>query len=269
MCGCSERKVPDQLVASGDKFEVTLQEYDQLLRQAPPVTKEAVGPVRRMMLDRLIGDKLLADGAVNAGIDKDPNISQAIAAARRTILAQAYIDRLTSGLPKADGRDVEKYYKDHPDLFSNRRRLIVEEYVLRSDMPNVRAYVDALQQDTFDALTSALRESIPGLRPAMVVRFSDELPDSRDGTIGKLAPGSNIVYQSPGQIHLGRVQSIGIEPIALAAASSRIEQAINEDKKSNIVANAIKDLRKARNIEIINTNLKSISNERPKEVAAR
>ena len=262
--GCGASKNPEQLIVKGDKFEVTLQEYDQLLRQVPPVTKEAVAPMRRMLLQQLIDEKLLAEAAMSAGMEDDPANSQAIAAAKRTILAQAYLRNLTGKLPKADPREIEAYYKAHPALFSNRRRFIVEEYVLKSDIPNLRSYTDALDHGDFTTLAAVIAAKIPNLQPAVVARFSDELPD-RDGVLDTLTTGSNIVYQSPGQIHLGRIQSMTVEPLPLAAATGRIEQSLAADRVAGIARATVTALRKSRNVEILNANLKeAVADTMPK-----
>ena len=264
LAGCGASKAPEQLIVKGDKFEVTLQEYDQLLRQMPPVTKEAVAPMRRMLLQQLIDEKLLAEAAVSAGMDDDPDNSQAIAAAKRSILAQAYLRNLTGKLPKADPRDVEAYYKAHPALFSNRRRFIVEEYVLKSDIPNLRSYTDALDHGDFNTLAAVISNTIPFLQPAVVARFTDELPENRD-VLDKLTVGSTIVYQSPGQLHLGRIQSITVEPLPLEAATGKIEQSLAAQRVTDIAQATVKTLRKSRNVEILNANLKqAVADTAPK-----
>lgn len=256
LAGCGATKTPGQLIVKGDKFEVTLQEYDQVLRQMPPVMKESVAPMRRILLQHLIGEKLLAEAAVSAGMDDDPETSQAVAAAKRAILAQAYLRNLTGKLPKADPREIETYYKTHPALFSNRRRFLIEEYVLMSNIPDIRSYTDAFDHGDFNALSAMISNKIPFLQPAVVARFSDELPENRDGALEKLTPGSNIVYQSPGQVHLGRIQSITVEPVPLEAATGRIEQSLAADRAADIAQATVKTLRKSRNVEILNANLK-------------
>lgn len=256
LVACGASKSPEQLIVKGDKFEVTLQEYEQLLEQMPPVTKAAVAPMRRMLLQRLIDEKLLAEAAVAAGMQDDPGTSQAIAAAKRGILAQAYLRNMTGKLPKADPRAVETYYQSHPAKFAERRRFIVEEYVLRSDLPDLRDYADAFNKGTFDTLTALISDRMPDLHPAVVVRFSDELPDSRDTVLDALTAGSNIAYQSPGQVHLGRIQAVSVEPLALDAAKPGIEQSLAASRALEIQQAAVKDLRKSRNVEILNASLK-------------
>ncbi|WP_242153103.1 EpsD family peptidyl-prolyl cis-trans isomerase [Sphingomonas sp. BAUL-RG-20F-R05-02] len=259
LAGCGAAKNPEQLIVKGDKFEITLQEYEQLLRGLPPVTKEAVAPMRRAVLQELIDEKLLAEAATGAGMDRDPANSQAIAAAKRNILAQAYVHTLTGNVPKPSESAVERYYNSRPALFGSRRRFVVEEYVLRSDLPDVRSYVETLDHGDFATLATLVSTKIPGMQPATVTRFSDELPDDRGGMLEKLGAGSNIVYQSPGQIHLGRIQSATVEPVALDLARPRIEQSLAAERTSAITAAAVKTLRKSRNVEIVNANLKAAS----------
>jgi hypothetical protein len=100
-----------------------------------------------------------------------------------------------------------------------------------------------------------ISNKIPFLQPAVVARFTDELPDNRD-VLDKLTVGSNIVYQSPGQLHLGRIQSITVEPLPLEAAAGKIEQSLAAERVADIAQATVKTLRKSRNVEILNANLK-------------
>lgn len=258
LVGCGSSKKPDQLIVTGDKFEITLQEYEQLLNRVPPVKKEAVAPLRRALLQQLIDEKLLAEAATSAGMEDDPTTSQAIAASLRNILAQAYIRKLTGNIPKPDMRDVEKYYNAHPIMFADRRKFLVEEYVLQSDVPDINIYLDALDKKDFDTLSAIIAEKMPGLTPMTVARFSNELPDSNN-MLRQLVVGSNIVYQSPGQVHLGIVRSVSVEPLTLEEARSRIEQSLAGERSSAITEAAVKGLRGSRHIEIINANLREAS----------
>ncbi|MEE4450781.1 peptidyl-prolyl cis-trans isomerase [Novosphingobium resinovorum] len=255
-CGDVET-TPDQVLVRGDDFEITVQEYDQVLRRSPLVTKEAIGPMRQAVMEGLIGEKLLAEEALKAGLDKQAATAQAIAAAKRSVLAQAYVQKLAGNSFRPDEREVRQYYAAHQAQFGERRRLVLSEYVVRSDLPDVRQYVETLDKRGMGELATALAQAMPSITPVTLVRFSDEIPDTPGRTLQRLQAGDAIVYQTPGHVHLGQVQSVEIDPIALVAARPRIEAGLVAQRQSELVRTTVQALRKTRNVKVTQPSLAS------------
>lgn len=258
LSGCGQaNSSPDQVLVKGDGFEITVQEYDQVLKRSPLVTREAVAPMRSALMEGLISEKLLADEAVKAGLDKQAATMQAIAAARRSVLAQMYAEKLSGGALPFGDRDIEQYYAAHQAQFSQRRRFVISEYVVRSDLPEVRRYVEMLDKRGMAELGNYLRSAMPAIAPVTLVRFSDEIPDTASATLQHMHAGNAIIYQTPGQLHLGEVQSIEADPVLLDAVRPRIEASIAAERRNALIKATVDKLRKTRKIEVLQTSLAS------------
>lgn len=233
-----------------------MQEYDQVLKRSPLVTREAITPMRQALMEGLISEKLLAEEAVKAGLDKQAATAQAIAAAERSVLAQAYVQKLSTSAFRPGDREVQKYYAAHQEQFGQRRRFVLNEYVVRSDLPEVRRYVEILDKQGMTELGNVLRPVMPEIAPVTLVRFSDEIPDTKN-TLRNMQAGDAIVYQTPGQLHLGQVQSVESDPVAIEAVRPRIEASIAAQRRTELVKTTVDRLRKARKVEIVQTSLAS------------
>ncbi|MFT4053528.1 MAG: peptidylprolyl isomerase [Novosphingobium sp.] len=218
-------------------------------------------PMRQALMDGLISEKLLAEEAVKAGLDKQAATAQAIAAAERSVLAQAYVHKLSAGGFRPGDRDVQKYYAAHQEQFGQRRRFVLNEYVVRSDLPEVRRYVEVLDKQGVSELGNILRSVMPAIAQITLVRFSDEIPDAKD-TLRNMKAGDAIVYQTPGQLHLGQVQSVEADPVAIEAVRPRIEASIAAQRRAELVRTTVERLRKTRKIEVLHTSFAGGANRK-------
>jgi peptidyl-prolyl cis-trans isomerase C len=108
-----------QVVARVNDAEITVSQLRTALSakgDAQPTAEAA-----QHALDGLVNEQLLVDAALANKLDRDPVVVQAVEAARRQMLARAYLERAV--FPKQDisAADQANYYKAHPSLFAQRR----------------------------------------------------------------------------------------------------------------------------------------------------
>ncbi len=72
-------------------------------------------------LEKLIDRELLVQRALAAGLERDPEVAESLDAARRQVLAQAYLDRLSRLARKPSREEVRAFYAENPELFAERR----------------------------------------------------------------------------------------------------------------------------------------------------
>ena len=77
-------------------------------------------------LEKVIDRELLVQQAIQAGLERDPAVRDAIDASRRQILAQAWLDKVAAG--NSVSRDeIHAFYVQNPALFAERRVYRVRE----------------------------------------------------------------------------------------------------------------------------------------------
>jgi EpsD family peptidyl-prolyl cis-trans isomerase len=71
--------------------------------------------------DGLVNEQLLVDAALASQLDRDPIVVEAIEAARRQVLARAFVDRAVLPIQEVSAADQTTYYRENPALFAQRR----------------------------------------------------------------------------------------------------------------------------------------------------
>lgn len=260
LTGCGgDAKAPGQVVAKGDDFEITVQEFDQTLRQIPPVTREAVAPMRRSVLDNLISEKLLAEAAQSANLDKDMAVSQDLEAARRAVMARAYIRSLVGAAYQPDDGAIARFYNAHPAQFAQRQRLTLNEMAIDADTPHILAYVKSFDAGGLATLGKALAADGMPATPAPVQRFTDEVMGDGAKQASQLTPGARVTYQTQSKLHFAEVGSVSPAPLPLDSARGRISAALIAERNIGIVKGALAKIKEDRHVTIVKDSLRALA----------
>ena len=96
---------------------------------ADPITRQELEQARGRgeTIDRLIEQRLARQHAIEQGLDRAPQIVQAIESARSEILARAYRQLVAESQPRPTREEIARFYREHPELFSDRRVFTLEE----------------------------------------------------------------------------------------------------------------------------------------------
>lgn len=252
LASCGKSAPSSQVVVTGKDFEITAAELDQLLRQATPQPADKVAQARREILNALIDEKLLADAAVKAGLDKNTGTVQSIEAARRGILAQAYVQTIVGGRAAPDDPAIQAFYNKNRPLYAERQRYHLQEVT----MPVAQAgdaTAATLDKIGFDALVDQLRQQ--GKAPVVIdtMILSDQFGGQR------MPVGSNVFYTAGDELHLGKITGVDPVPLSLDQARADIVQRLNEQQAHDVITATAARLRKERDVQVVNKDLKPAS----------
>lgn len=254
-CGTSGK--PDsQIVAKGDGFEITVSELDQMLRSAPPVARDQVLPMRRAILLQLIDQKLLAQAAVDRKIDRRPEPMQLIEAARRGILAQAYIDAIVSSVAEPTDREVADFYAANPRLFADRDIIRINQVALTGDPAFLQAAGAAFDRGGLPALTAYLASKGRDASPSMMDVATTDLPTETADRLARLGKGAQLAFQAGGALHLGVIADIRDGARALDDSRAEIVSRIKFQRRMASAKAEADRLRRERDIKIIEPSLR-------------
>lgn len=250
LAGCSQKSDDDsQVIASGQQFEVTVPELEQILRGAPSVSRDAVLPARKAILNSLVDRKLLAQAALDAHLDRQPSVVQSLEADKRDILARAYAQQVAGSPVTPSGTDVQAYYDQHPILFAGRKRYEIEEVSVPADSPNLPHYVQVLDRDGLDALKTAL--SADGITVAVQpIAITSEYFSGAADKLDKLVPGRTVTFRGNGKAYLGRIKAIEPAALPLDQVRDMIVERIQNERRDVLVKAEVGRLRAARQIHV-------------------
>jgi EpsD family peptidyl-prolyl cis-trans isomerase len=207
-------------------------------------------PMTQTALEKVIDRELLVQKALDAGLDKDPQVAEAIDNARRQVLAQAYVERVSASAAKASRDEVRAFYDENPALFAERRIYRVRELA-------VSAPAETLPSGDIDQIAAALKARGTAYSLTTQTQPAEELPLAFLPRLSRLKPGELAVFQTPavGSRSAGStvIQLIHAEdaPLAAEQANALIEQFLAGRKRMEVAAAEVKKLREGARIEYV------------------
>ena len=108
-CSVSEGGTPPSAAARVNAEVISVQELE--------AARKGSGDT----LERLIDQRLARQHALEQGLERSPQIAQALESARTEILARAYRQLVAEAQPRPTPAEIRGYYAEHPELFAERR----------------------------------------------------------------------------------------------------------------------------------------------------
>jgi EpsD family peptidyl-prolyl cis-trans isomerase len=246
-CGNKEdKKIATQVAAKVGSEEISVHQINQVLSRTNTngATPQATQRMGREVLEKLIDQQLAVDQATENKLQRSPEVVAQIEAARRDILARAYIQQITSSIPKPTDAETKKYFTEHPQLFSERRVYNVQE-IVTSNTPDLadqlRPLVTAGRpiEDTAALLKSKNIQFGGG----SATRAAEQIPLEILPRVHALKDGQSTLIETPQNLTVLRIVSSQSAPISQEAALPRIEQFLMNQRAGDAVTANIKQLR--------------------------
>lgn len=244
--GKEEKKVATQVAAKVGSEEISVHQINQVLSRANTsgVTPETAQKMGREVLEKLIDQELAVEQAIENKLQRSPEVVAQIEAARREILARAYMQQITSAIPKPTELETKKYFTDHPQLFSERRVYNIQEIVL----PNSPGLIEQLRPlaaagKPMEDTAALLKSKGVQFGGGAATRAAEQIPLEILPRIHALKDGQSTLIETPQNLTLLRVVSSQSAPIAMEAALPRIEQFLTNQRAGEAVTANIKQLR--------------------------
>jgi len=248
-CGDKAGKKADtQVAAKVGSEEISAHQVNFVLSStnAANATSESAERLRKEVLEKLIDQQLAVDQAVEKKLDRSPEVVSQLEAARREVLARAYVQQLVASIPKSTAEEAKTYFVDNPPLFSERRIYNLQEIVVPGTagsemLEQIRAQVSAGK--SMEDLATWLKARNVQFGGNSATRAAEQIPLELLKTVAALKDGQTTVIVNPQGATILRVASSQSAPVSEVAALSRIEQFLANQRGAEAVGKAIKDLR--------------------------
>jgi peptidyl-prolyl cis-trans isomerase C len=131
--GCADGNSAEKLdiVARVNDAEITASQLRTALAAKGEVAPTA--EAAQQALDGLVNEQLLVDAALASSLDRDPAVVQALEAARRQVLARAFLDRAVFTKEEISAADQTAYFKRNPALFAQRRLYQIAAFTVATE----------------------------------------------------------------------------------------------------------------------------------------
>jgi EpsD family peptidyl-prolyl cis-trans isomerase len=251
--GCGdgkEKKAATQVAAKVNSSEISVHQINAVLAKAPGIPPEAAARVRQEILDKLIDQQLIYDQAVEKRLDRNPEVMMAIEAAKREIVARAYLDQVIAALPKPTDEEIQKYYVANPDLFSRRRVYTLQEITVEPK-PEI---LDDLKQmaatgKSLDDIANWLKEKGVRFQAGGGTRAAEQIPLELLPKLALIKDGQTGVIEGTQSILVVRIASSQAVPVDEADAKPRVQQFLYNQRVQQAASDEIKKLKASAKIE--------------------
>lgn len=250
LAGCGERK-PDatQVAARVDSRDITVHQINFLLRQDRSVRPDQVDTASKRVLETLIDQELAVQKALELKLDRDPQVVQALEAARREVLARAYRDRATQASPRPAPEELRRFYDATPALFGQRRVYSLQELLIDVPPAKLGWVKERLARATsVDDFADALRAEGVRYSGSHAVKPAEQLPMALVDRFAKMKDGDSAILSEGPAMRVVFIAASRIDPVSFERASPAIEQYLVTLAKRRAIDDNLKALRTAAKI---------------------
>lgn len=252
-CGEGKKdKVATQVAAKVNTEEISVHQINYLLQQQRGLRAEQRDAVADQALERLIDQELALQKAQELKLDREPRVMQQIEAARRELIARAYIEKSAEAVAKPSPEAVKQYYDTNPWLFKERRIYSIQELsveVKPEQMEAMRAQLKAAK--SVKEFVEYLKASNLRFVGNQAVRAAEQLPQNAAQAFSRLKDGEAMLLPSPTGAQVIVRAASRAEPLDEARARPAIENFLLSEAKRKVVEDDLKALRAAAKIEYV------------------
>ena len=250
LSACGERAAAPlpatQVAARVGTEEISIHQINTLLAQenGRNLTPQQTQVKSRAILENLIDQQLAVDQALASKLNRTPEVMAQLDAARREVLAAAYIRQFAASLPKPEPQETKKYYSEHPELFAQRRIFNIQE-IVTPNTPEVLARLQAMAaaNSSLEDVMNWLKTNRIAFEPGAATRAAEQIPLELLPRMHALKDGQDAVFATPTAITMLRLVGSRSVPIPEPDALPRIVQYLGNQRIADAIAAQMKALR--------------------------
>lgn len=251
-CGDKKDKAASQTAAKVNGDEITVHQINFVLQQQRGLKPEQADAASKQILQRLVDQQLALQKADELKLDREPRVVQQLEAAKREILARAYLEKVGEGAAKPSAEEIEKYYNDKPALFKERRIYSLQEIAVEAKPEQVQVLREKLTAaKNINEFVEFLKANEFKFAGNQAVRAAEQLPLQSLDTLAKLQDGQALLNQGPNGVQVVVLAGSRSQPVSLEQAKPAIEQYLLNDRKRKLLESDMKALREKAKIEYV------------------
>jgi EpsD family peptidyl-prolyl cis-trans isomerase len=238
------------VVARVNHSEITILQLKAAMAQSPTVSAETAKMAAGPVLEHLIDEELVVQKAEEMKLDRNPQVAQAMEAAKRAVLASAYLQRYAADTPAPTDREIHDYYSQHPEYFGARRVYTyraIPALAPPADLTAIEQQVAAAS--SLDAVTALLREKKINFVIDSASKSTEELPAAVSTRLAALKEGDLATFPVSGGVEILQLLASRAEPVSEDQARPFIEKYLLEQRRRERAEGEIKALRSAASIQ--------------------
>lgn len=246
------KKNSSQIAVKVNGAEISMHQMNQVMRGLKNVTPENADSARKQVLEKLIDQQLVVEKAAKENMDRTPDVLLAIEAAKKDILARAYINKLVSSSIKVSDEEVKKYFDEHPPLFSNRRIYALQDIGMLRDAQLSGELKSELDKGrTMQEVAEFLKTKGVKFSGNSYTKPAEQLPLDLLPKLQQLKDGQTALVEVGNSMHLIHLVKSQEAPIDIKTATPFIRSYYVNTRGKKLVEDEMKKLRQQAKIEYV------------------
>ena len=247
----SDKKSTSQVAVKVNGEELSVHQVDLVMRRqaanVPPGQQDAVA---KRILEGLVDQELAAQAAKKDKLDQDPRVVQQMEAAKRDVLARAYLERLGEKVTEPSSDEIDRYYETHPNLFSQRRLYSLQETNFSIDPQKAAAMKARLEATTsLEKMNDVLRGDSVQFSARQTSVSAEDVPLAILDQLAALKEGQSLVLTRDGTGRVLTLINAQLAPVGPVPAKRLISGYLTNDRKRTTLQEGVKALREQGKIE--------------------
>ena len=246
----TEDKKATQVAAKINDTELTVHQVNFALQRVPGLSKEQSKAASLQVVRNLVDQEVIAQKALSDKLDRDPNVVQALDAARRQILAEAYMTRKLGTPVEPSDTEVSAYYDKHPELFAKRKIYRLQEIGITAPKEKHEAIrAQLVASKTLNDFAAWLKaENLP-VKAGQGVKPAEQLPLELLPKLAQMPNGQAIVVNSPDGLLVIVLVDSQMQPVMLEQAKPAIGRLLQTQTRQKAAKAELDALKAAAKIE--------------------
>lgn len=260
IAGCGEKKdeaasdgkAPAQVAARVNGVELTMQQVNFALQRIPNLDKDQSAAASLQVVRNLVDQEVIAQKALTDKLDRDPEVVQALDAARRQILAETYMSRKLGKPAEPTEAEVTEYFDAHPELFSKRKIYRLQELSVKAPQDKHEAIRTQLAASkTMNDFAEWLKaENLP-VKAAQGVKAAEQLPQTLLPKLAEMPDGQALVVNSPDGLLVIVLADSQVQPVTMEQAKPIIVRLLQKQARQKAAKAELDTLKTAAKIDYL------------------
>ena len=250
--GAAEEKKPTQVAAKVNGTELTVSQVNFALQRIPNLDKDQTKAASLRVVRNLVDQEVLVQKATEDKLDRDPTVVQALDAARRQILAEAYMGRKLGTTAEPSDAEVTDYFNKHPELFSQRKIYRLQEISIKAPKDKQEAIRTQLTASkTLSDFAAWLKaENLPA-NAAQGVKPAEQLPAEILPKLAAMPNGQAMVVNTSEGVLVILLADSQLQPVTLEQAKPAIARLLQGQARQKAAKAELDALKAAAKIEYV------------------
>lgn len=248
----ASHQVATQVVAKVNGKEISIHQVNLQMGRLGPLDEKQAKAAAKKVLAQLVEQEMLKQKALEASLDRDPNVMQVIEASKGQILAQAYLEQVMAKVAKPSSSEIDAFYKEHPELFEARRVFRLQELSVTAPQEKFGEIEAGLKAVSgINQVAQWLKEHDLPFTANSNVRAAEQLPLDLLKRLQPLKDGEFVVLKTPRTVNIVHLAASQTVAIARDKAGPVIEQYFMNQNKAKLAKSEMDSLKAKAKIEYV------------------